>query len=121
MHELSLMDGIFSRAEAALKPYGSVKVNSLTVRIGPLANIMPAAFDFAFEALSAGGIFEGAQLITEPLPITARCQACDREFASRALPLICPDCAAREVMVTGGDEVYLASIDFNEEGEAIAD
>lgn len=121
MHELSLMEGIFSRAETALAPYGAVKVNSLTVRIGPLANIMPTAFDFAFEALSKGNVFDGARLIVEHLPISARCQGCGREFDSQALPLICPGCAGREVMVTGGDEVYLANIDFNEEGEAVAD
>lgn len=82
---------------------------------------MPAAFDFAFESLSVGTLFNGARLIVETLPISARCQACGQEFTSPALPLVCPSCAGREVEVTGGDEVYLTSIDFEEEGETLAD
>ena len=121
MHELSLMEGIMQRAAAALAPYAAVKVNSLTVRTGALANIMPAAFAFAFEALSAGTVFAGARLITETLPISARCRDCGREFESESLPLVCPTCASREVEIIGGDEVYLVSLDFDEEGEAIAD
>jgi hydrogenase nickel incorporation protein HypA/HybF len=121
MHELSLMEGIIQRAAAALAPYAAVKVNSLTVKTGVLANIMPAAFAFAFEALSAGTVFAGARLITETLPIAARCRDCGREFTRGKLPLVCPGCGKSEAEIVGGDEVYLVSLDFDEEGEAVAD
>ena len=52
MHEMSLMEGILNRAADALSEYKVAKVNSLTVRVGVLANVMPAAFEFAFEALT---------------------------------------------------------------------
>lgn len=35
----------------------SQKVNSLTVKVGVLANVLPAAFEFAFEALTDDTIF----------------------------------------------------------------
>ena len=62
MHEMSLMSNLLERAKEALCPYDVRKVNSITVQAGPLANIMPAAFEFAFETLSAGTIFDGAEL-----------------------------------------------------------
>ena len=72
MHEMSLMEGILNRAADALSEYKVAKVNSLTVRVGVLANVMPAAFEFAFEALTDDTIFSGARLITEVLQMCIR-------------------------------------------------
>lgn len=38
MHEMSLMEGILNRAVDALSEYTVAKVNSLTVKVGVLAN-----------------------------------------------------------------------------------
>lgn len=118
MHEMSLMDGILQRAEASLAPYKVEKVNSLTVRVGVLASIIPASFDFAFEALSSDTMLSGAELIMEKLPITAHCSKCGKEFTSEKVPIVCPECANTAVRILGGDEVYLINIDFEEEGES---
>ena len=117
MHEISLMDGILKIAEASLKPYQVERVNNLTVQAGVLANIMPGAFAFAFEALSQGTIFAGAELIVEKLPIEARCLECGKVFKSESIPLICPQCSSTNVEVISGSEVNLTSIDFEEEGK----
>ena len=118
MHEMSLMEGILQRAKTALEPYQVEKVNSLEVRTGVMANIIPSAFEFAFTAQSKDTIFEGAELIVVKLPIGAHCPTCDNEFTSWDLPLVCPKCAETIVAITSGSEVYLINIDFEEEGEA---
>jgi hydrogenase nickel incorporation protein HypA/HybF len=117
MHEMSLMEGLLQRATDSLAPYRVEKVNRLIVRAGVLANIMPAAFEFAFEALSADTVFAGAELSMEKLPIEALCSGCGKTFTSETLPLICPECAKTASKIISGSEVYLASIDFEEEGE----
>ena len=114
MHEMSLMEGILNRAADALSEYKVAKVNSLTVRVGVLANVMPAAFEFAFEALTDDTIFSGARLITEVLPIKTRCPQCGKIFEQEHSPLRCPDCHTASEEILAGTEVYLASIDFEE-------
>lgn len=118
MHEMSLMSGILSRAAAALQPYEVEQVKSITVQVGVLANVLPAAFDFAFEALCEDSIFAKAELICETKPIEAECLSCGRLFSSDSLPLICPKCEGREVKIIAGDEVLLLSINFDEKGES---
>ena len=117
MHEMSLMEGILNRATAALADYDVAKVNSLTVKVGVLANVMPAAFEFAFEALTVDTIFAGAQLKTYALPIKARCGQCQAVFEQAALPLACPKCGQLASEIIDGTAVYLASIDFEEAEE----
>ena len=117
MHEMSLMEGILQRAEAALAEYQVKKVNSITVKLSPLANIMPDAFAFAFEALTTGTVFDGSQLITQMLPLTAFCDQCQKKFEDTAIPPHCPSCGAVAKEILSGAEVYLASIDFDEEDE----
>lgn len=114
MHEMSLMQGILERATEALSGYQVAKVNSLHVKIGVLANIMPEAFDFAFEVLTQDSIFAGAQLMTDILPLQARCSQCGRVFEQEQISLICPYCQLPTGKVISGGEVYLASIDFEE-------
>ncbi len=121
MHEMSLMSGILAKAEQALEPYQVRQINSITVQAGVLANLLPDAFAFAFECLSGGTVFAGAKLITEQRPITARCQQCNIQFEEESLPLICPQCHDNQIVIISGDEVFLTSIDFEEEGANNAD
>ena len=55
---------VYKRQADALSEYKVAKVNSLTVRVGVLANVMPAAFEFAFEALTDDTIFSGARPVS---------------------------------------------------------
>lgn len=115
MHETSLMQNILAAAAQALAPYRVARVNELQVRAGILANVLPDAFSFAFEALSQGTLFDGAALRVEKTPLTACCQACGAVFTSFDVPPACPACGSHDQQITGGAEVLLASIDFDEE------
>ena len=113
MHEMSLMENLLSTAENALSEYQYNHVNSITVAAGPLANIMPDAFSFAFEALTAGGKMDGARLIIEKLPIKAFCDNCGNTYEGECIPGKCSICGA-SMRITGGSEVFLTGIDFEE-------
>lgn len=117
MHEMSLMENILNAATAALQPYAVTQVRSLEVEAGILANILPDAFDFAFEALSANTIFAGAQLVVHKKGLKARCLACSAVYESMTVPPVCPLCASRQVEIQGGTEVLLTAIDFDQEDE----
>jgi len=114
MHETSLMENILKTAEASLAEYNVEKVNELTVIVGRLANVIPDSLEFAFEAFSGKTICKGAKLTLKSVPIEGLCTDCGQVFFSTDIPLICPGCHGRMIEITGGTEVYLESIDFDE-------
>jgi hydrogenase nickel incorporation protein HypA/HybF len=92
---------------------GLEKLLVVRVRHGALANVVPEAMSFAFEALTQGGPFEGARLELEEEPLVLRC-ACGARFSpeQRDLFLPCPACG--EMLghaVEKGREIYLQHIE----------
>ena len=85
----------------------------LTVKAGVLANLLPDALDFAYQTLTPGTMFEGAELVVETLPLTARCLNCAAEYQAEALPAACPDCGGEQAEVLAGTEAYLENIEFS--------
>ncbi|MDO4581028.1 MAG: hydrogenase maturation nickel metallochaperone HypA [Bacillota bacterium] len=119
MHEMALMQGLMAKAEEAIAGYRVERVNRMLVRAGVLANVLPEALQFAFEAISAGSVFAGAELCVEKTPLTARCAVCGEQYTSLEIPLKCPVCASAAAQILGGDEVILASIDFDQPDEEV--
>lgn len=114
MHETSLMQNLLADAAQALAPFQVARVNEICVKAGILASVLPDALTFAFEALSQGTIFAGAELSLEQLPLTARCRRCGAEYDSMEIPPHCPTCGSGEAEIAGGWQVLLAAIDFDE-------
>lgn len=115
MHETSLMEQVLRIAESELAMYQVSKVNELELEIGVLANVIPEALEFAFEALGPGTLCKGARLKLVTVPAALLCQDCGHEFHAEKLPAPCPNCESKEAKITGGTEVLLKSIDFEEE------
>jgi len=65
VHELSIMDGALALACSEAEKAGARRVVSLRLRIGMLSGVMPEALRFAFDALAAGSIAEGAEIPTD--------------------------------------------------------
>ena len=115
MHEMSIVTSLLSLVDEELAKRGLKKLLVARVRHGALANIMPDAMFFAFEALTQGTPFEGARLELEEEPVVLRCP-CGASFnpeRKRALlPAPCPACG--ETLghtVEKGRELYLQRIE----------
>ena len=115
MHETALMANILSIATENLKGYNIEKVNSVSLKVGRLANVLNDALEFAFESQTASGLFKGARLDIEIVPITACCEKCGKEFQSMDIPPLCPVCGSNEVKITGGTEIFIDSVDVDED------
>ncbi|MCL2496174.1 MAG: hydrogenase maturation nickel metallochaperone HypA [Clostridiales bacterium] len=112
MHEASLMENMLALATEYLAPHRVERVNTVTVRIGRLANVLPDALEFAFSAMTREGLFAGAGLILVAEPYQARCRDCAAVYDSAQLPPLCPECGGHGVEILSGAEIYLDSIDF---------
>ena len=113
MHELSLATTLLTLVEEELTKHQLTQLHVVHIRHGALANIVPDALSFAFEALTQGGPFEGARLELEEEPLVLRC-ACGASFSPGHGPLFAPCPACGETQghtVEKGRELYLQHIE----------
>ena len=115
MHEMSIVTSLLSLIDDELKKHQLETLLVVRVRHGSLANIVPEAMLFAFEALTQGGPFEGARLELEEEPVVLRCSCgtCFSPEQKREL-LFAPCPACGETLghtVEKGRELYLQHIE----------
>ena len=111
MHETALMQDLMSIAEKALQGQNVKQVNTVKLAVGVLANAMPDALAFAFEAMTQSGLLQGATLEMVQLPVQACCENCGMEYEPVGFPFICPVCHSIYYTITQGEDIYIISLD----------
>ncbi len=121
MHETALMQDLLSLAEKALQGQNVKQVNTVKLAVGALANAMPDALAFAFEAMTQSGVLQGAVLEMVQLPVKVRCDGCGQEYEPAGFPFHCPSCRSIYYQITQGEDIYIISLDCekyaNEDGQ----
>ncbi|NJP40108.1 hydrogenase maturation nickel metallochaperone HypA [Oscillospiraceae bacterium HV4-5-C5C] len=114
MHEATLAANVLkivSRAAAGKEN----RVARITVSVGELAGVMPAALIFAFNALKKETPLDRADLILIKEPVTACCDDCGTDYQPGPFPYHCPACGSRSFRITGGEEVRVKSMELKKE------
>ncbi len=129
MHELSLVQGLFSQVKEAASRHHARKVTRVVVKIGPYSGVVMDSFTFAFEVLKEDEeLLRHAHL--EIIRPGARlcCSLCGREvdaesghpdFKDETLQSqlfskekTCPHCGKGNLYPSGGDEILLMQIEM---------
>jgi len=110
MHELSLIQALFSEVERNLAPHPGATVHALHVRVGELAGVDPALFRSAYEVCRTGGPLVRAELELSFEPAIWSCASCQADFA-RGEALTCSRCGSSARLARGGD-IYLDRIEL---------
>ena len=113
MHELSVAQGLLEIIEQEARPYPGARVTRVHLRIGKLSAVVPDALRFAFEAITRGGIAEGASLEIEEVPLTIRCHQCDEVFTIDDPFMLCPRCEGFDVEMVSGRELEIKSMEID--------
>jgi hydrogenase nickel incorporation protein HypA/HybF len=111
MHEGALTEDLFDHVLAHAREAKARRVTCVKVTIGTLSDFTPESIQFYWDSLAPGTIAEGAALEFETAPATARCSTCGSEFEITELYADCPKCGTFPVVVTGGNAVYLSSLE----------
>ena len=114
MHESGIALSLLEIIEQEALPYSGSKVVNVKLRIGKLSGVMPDALRFAFEALSIGGVAEGAFLDIEEVPLRIRCNKCGKVSASDSLFMVCPHCKGIEVKIIEGRELEIKEMEIED-------
>lgn len=116
MHELAVTQGILSVALDAASRAGAARIAAIDLVIGDLTSIVDDSVQFYFDFLARGSAAEGAALRFRRVPAEGRCLACGAQFTVGAqVVATCPACGSDQLLVTGGREFYVESIEVDDE------
>ncbi len=87
------------------------KILRIALVVGKLSGVSVDALRFAFDAVKADTIANGAALVIEETAADARCGACGNGFEAGQYDFLCPACGA-PVFPTGGNELYVKELEI---------
>jgi hydrogenase nickel incorporation protein HypA/HybF len=112
MHELSITQSLLEIARHHAQEAGARRIVQLNLVIGELASVVDDSVQFYWDIISRDTIAEGARLHFERPPGILFCPACRHTFPIHNSPdYTCPVCGGDQVVVAGGDEFRLDSIE----------
>jgi hydrogenase nickel incorporation protein HypA/HybF len=113
MHELSIALSIVDAAAEGMRRSGGGRVVAVHLRLGPLAGVVRAALESAYELAREGSPAADSVLVVEDVPLTAYCSMCaaERPIAS-VQRLACPDCGAPTPEVIHGRELEVVALEI---------
>jgi len=115
MHETALALSILDIVVEKCREAGGRTVDSVRLRIGKAAGVMPEALSFAFDAAKATTVAEHAQLVIEHVPIGGLCNECKKDFFVDAVQYVfaCPLCGSIAFEVKNGREMEIVDMEIN--------
>ncbi|HCO11895.1 MAG TPA: hydrogenase maturation nickel metallochaperone HypA [Desulfonauticus sp.] len=97
MHELSIAQSLLEIIKEEMAKHNVSKLLKVKIKYGRITNIVPEALDTAFKVLTVDTPLAEAKIITEEVPLRARCRKCKKEFSpdpDEVLIVYCPYCEA---------------------------
>ena len=113
MHELSVCMSLISQVERLCAKHHATRVHRIQLQIGPLSGVEGTLLQHAFPIASAGSLAENSSLDIDYLPIRVQCHQCGSTSEVAANKLICKHCGNWQVQLISGDEMLLASLEFD--------
>lgn len=114
MHEAGLIIEALKIVQKSAVENNIKRVTRITLAVGRLTMAMPEALSFAFQTLSQGTIFDGAELEIEQKELCLECCACGVNFSPGEIDFSCPECGSTLIKILAGRELHVLSY----EGEA---
>jgi len=117
MHESALTQDLFEHVLIHAREAHARRVIRVKVSVGALSDATAESIGFYFGQLAPGTLVEDAVLEFQSAPGSARCSACSQEFEIEEIYAACPACGSFPVQVTGGQGVYLSSLEIETDDE----
>jgi hydrogenase nickel incorporation protein HypA/HybF len=115
MHELSIAQALIEQVQRELKRCGqSGRIRRLELSVGRLSGVSCDSLRFAFELIRGDTPVAEAELQISQPKATCRCRACDAEAEIDEVTVQCPACGSTQIVVEGGRELLLESIEIED-------
>ncbi|MGC4033884.1 MAG: hydrogenase maturation nickel metallochaperone HypA [Tepidisphaeraceae bacterium] len=116
MHEISIAQSLIDVVVEQLIESGASRVKTVTVEVGDLSGVVPAALQSAFaSAIRSEEGLAGAKLVIRPVAVTIHCPHCQADqLAVSVQSLVCRVCGTPSNVVTAGRELDVISIEVDD-------
>ena len=111
MHEFSVTQNVLEIALRHAESAGARRIIRLNLVVGEFSSVIDESVQFFWDIVARDTLAEGAQLCFERIPGSLRCAGCDSVFSLNGRDYTCPACGESRVVVAGGDEFRLESIE----------
>ncbi|HWR59603.1 MAG TPA: hydrogenase maturation nickel metallochaperone HypA [Thermodesulfovibrionales bacterium] len=112
MHEASIALSILDMVAERCRAEGYSAVESVRLRIGRAAGILPEALVFTFDAAKEDTPASDAKLLIDIVPLGGFCSGCESDFeVEDAYVLNCPVCGSTLFKINRGYEMEIVEID----------
>jgi len=114
MHEASIAISLIETVSALCQKEGYNSIESVRLKVGKAAGILPDALLFAFDVAKAGTLASQAELVIDYIPLGGFCRECGSQFESQERYIFaCPDCKSSAIKITRGDEMQIIDMEVN--------
>jgi len=113
MHEFWVTENILDIALKEAEKAQARKITKINLVVGELTGFAPDCIEFYFDTMSKNTIAEKASLQFELTPAQLRCRDCSSVFEPKEGGWQCPKCHSQSVEITGGRDLYLASMEVD--------
>jgi len=115
MHEFAIVEALIEQVRREVDRAGhSGRVMLLELAVGRLSGVHCDALRFAFDLLSRGTLAEKAELKIARPKATCRCRTCHAKVEIEDLLVRCPQCDSKQIVIEGGRELLLQSIEIED-------
>ena len=113
MHEMGITQEVLLNVVDAATAAGATRINSVTLTVGGLTDVVPDSLQFAWECLTPGSPAEGAVLEIVESGGRSVCLQCSVEFDHDKFDRHCEACGSFATQVIRGDELRIEHIDVD--------
>lgn len=114
MHELSICQSMLEIVDATMPQYPGAKLRRILLDVGMGSTVEPELLREAFEIVTSGGPYDGAELAMNIIPITGRCNTCTEAFEYKEMALGCPRCGSTDISLKSGLELNITQLEIDE-------
>ena len=114
MHELSIALSILEMAEEEAERHGSVQVQGIHLRLGPLSGVVKEALLSAFDLARESSPLNKAQLKIEETPLLGHCPTCGTtKTVISVQELCCTGCGTPTPQIVSGRELEVVALELD--------
>ena len=115
MHELSLVQSIFTSLESEVDAPDLESLSQVDLKIGLLANVEPILLQSAFTAFQESHPqYADVALEIETVPVMIHCSHCDADSPVEQYVFRCQTCGKPSDEIVSGEELLIQRIHFSD-------
>jgi hydrogenase nickel incorporation protein HypA/HybF len=117
MHEQSIVEALLATVLEKAAEDKASKILRIYIVAGELSGVVEDSVEFYFGLLGKGTIAEGASLFFSCPPTQVRCRNCATVYTPENMKFICPNCQGTKMEVISGRELFIESMEVENDSE----